>query len=315
MPPWASAVDQDAVGGGGALVAAIGAAVSVAAVNNSVTTSVGGVVHVNTINGTATDSSSARATTGGGGGAIIAVGASVAQATKSSHVNAIIADNADIVGTNMTFNAGESGAVYAKATAVSGGIFVGNGASAKAIDSGTVTALMGTGADASYNNLTLAATAAPEVQAYAFGVVASGIGVGASIAEARGNATVTAGINDGAQLWSPDGVSGANGATVTAKVKAPTSGTSARADSIAGAGGVLIGVAATVSTAEIDADVTAYIGKNVTLRGGIALKAENTGPTWTTGSSPTRHASARSASSRPGPRPTRRPPRAAAAAW
>ena len=127
------AVDQDAVGGGGAAVAAIGAAVSVATVNNSVTMSVGGVVHVSTITGTATNSSSARATTGGGGGAIIAVGASVAQATKSSHVNAIIADNADIVGTNLTFNAGESRVVYANATAVSGGVITGNGASAEGL--------------------------------------------------------------------------------------------------------------------------------------------------------------------------------------
>ena len=254
------AVDQDAVGGGGALVAAIGAAVSVATLNNSVTTSVGGVVHVNTINGTATDSSSARATTGGGGGAIIAIGASVAQATKSSHVAANIADNADIVGTNLTFNASETGAVFAQATATTGGIIVGDGAAAKAYDNGTVTALMGTGADVSYNNLTLAATAAPGCD-----LCARRRGRRhrrASIAEAKGNTTVTAGINDGAQLWSRTGYPAQTGDDHR-EGHAPTSGTSARADSLP-APGVLLGVAATVSTAEIDADVTAYIGKNVT---------------------------------------------------
>jgi hypothetical protein len=268
------AVDQDAVGGGGALVAAVGAAVSIARLNNSVTTSIGGVVNANTIDGSATDATSARATTGGGGGAILAVGASVAGATKSSQVDARIADWASIVGGTTTLNAGESGTVIAQATASSGGIITGNGASAQAVDNGTVNALIGTSADVSYNSLTLAATAAPEAQAYALGVVASGIGVGASIAEAKGTTRVTAGVSDNAALRS------AGGASITAKVMAPTSGTSARADSIAGAGGVLIGVNATVANAEIDADVTAYLGKNITLRGGFVLTADNTSSQW-----------------------------------
>jgi hypothetical protein len=268
------AVDQDAVAGGGALVAALGAAVSVATLNNSVSTTIGGVVNANTISGTASDSTSARATTGGGGGAILAIGASVSQATKSSHVDATIADWASIVGGITTLNASESGAVFAQATASTGGVFAGNGASAKAFDNGTVNALIGSNADVSYNTLTLAATAAPEVQAYALGVVAGGIGVGASIAQAKGNTAVTTGISDNAVLWS------SGGAIITAKVMAPTSGTSARADSIAGSGGMLVGVAATVSNAEIDADVTAYIGKNVTLRGGYQLTADNTSVQW-----------------------------------
>jgi filamentous hemagglutinin family protein len=294
--------------GAGALTAAVGASRSDAHINNAVTASLGGTINL-TSSGTATasalDTSSVRSDAFGATEAgVFGLGISLADATKTSVVAATMAAASNITGgTAATFNAANTGAVYAGAVAGAGGLAgAGVGAQASATDTSSVTSKVGAGSTVNVGNtgtVTLSATDVPDAKALALGVsVAIGAAVGTSVAEATANPTVLAQIDNSIDAAHATTITAGalnitatgtyNGTTpatdIPASASTPSStsdfqagGSNAAAWSVAGSGGYFIAAQGTVATANDNASVTANIGNfaNIT-KGAVGVKANNT---------------------------------------
>jgi filamentous hemagglutinin family protein len=296
-----------AYAGAGSLSAAVGASRSDAHIDNSLTAALGGTINLTsagTATASASDTSSVRsdafgATVGGG----LAIGISLADATKTSAVTAAMVAGSQIAGgTSVRFNAANAGAVYAGAVAgVGGGIGAGAGASATATDTSSVTAKVGAGStiNVGTGSVTLSATDVPDAKALALGVaVAVGGTVGASISVATANPTVLAQIDDSVDAahatritsgslnvtatGTYNGTTPATDIPTSASTPSSTSdfqagGSNAAAWSVAGTGGYFLAVQGTVATANDTASVTANIGDFTVLpTGAVAVNANNT---------------------------------------
>jgi filamentous hemagglutinin family protein len=190
-----SAVDTLALAGGGGLVG-IGAAVSVANINNSVVAEVGGIVNATggkvTIKSEDVTSISSKAD-----GAAIgagAVGAVVSHASKTSHVDARTSNGTTITANSAELDADSSGLVGSRARGAAAGLVTGNGADALSKDLTIVQAF--TGSNNTFNligAMDVDATVSPQLNAEAVGVsVGAGLSIGVSIAQSIANNAVLA---------------------------------------------------------------------------------------------------------------------------
>ena len=292
--------------GAGALMAALGASVAEAHIDNSLTAAIGGTINL-TAAGTATvsasDTSGVRSDAFGATIGGIGIGVSYAEAIKTSTVVSMITAGSLITGgTAVRVNSANAGSVFAGAVAgVGGGVGAGAGAAAVAKDTSSVTSRVGTGSTINVGTGTVAlqATAAPDAKALAFGVaVAVGGTVGASISEATASPTVLAQIDDSIDAAHATRItSGAlnvtatgtyNGTTPATDIPKTTSTPSSTADfqiggsnaaawSVAGTGAYFLAVQGTVAIANDNASVSAHIGNFTVLpTGTVAVNANNT---------------------------------------
>ena len=280
-----NAATVNAYAGTGALGLPIGAAVADARIDNAVTASVGGTITgsgANNLTISAEDSTviatDAFGATAAGG---VALGVSLAFSQKSSQITAAILTGSNIAGfTAIALTATATGSVTASATAGVGGAgLAADGAAATATDEATITAEVGDPTLAPTSDgitialgsggITLNASATPDASANAYGVAVAGVAaLGASVAIATAEPDVQAVIADGTVM------TGIGGASLEALSAVPVGGTSANAQSFGAAGGVVLGVDATIATATGNATVNAAIGNNVTLPDGdVAVSA------------------------------------------
>ena len=269
-----------AIAGAGALGSALGAAVGVGTVNDAVTASVAGLVTGTSTSATgtitATDARTLSVNTVGADAGLVALGASIATATKESQVVSGIAvlagDSATLTNfSTIAVSAVESGDVLGQGDAGSLGLgTAGNAAVGVASDSGTVEALLGAGASvATSNSLSIIATANPNVEGASLGVAVGFNAVGASVASSDADAQVLAAIGNGAHVTS-------GGLTLEA-FDTPTAGNAASyATATAGSGSLFVNAQASVATATTGSTVTASIGDDATSVGTLVLLAGNT---------------------------------------
>lgn len=302
------AVEVDAYAGAGGAAAAIGAAVAIGTVNNTVTAQLGGTIigpdaaGATTVSLNASDSSSVYTQAVGAAIATdgMALGASIATTTKSSLIYAAVIEGASISGySGMTVTAAGSGSLGADSAAGAGGVFAGTGAISTATDHENVIAEIGTvaanaaiGAPASTagapaitvgaQGLYVHATSTPDVNTSAIGVAVGAAGVGASVSTSTVDATVSALVDPYSSITTQAITSGTPAVIsvgqlkVIAEMLLPGGGTSAYAFSAAGTGGFVIGANATVSTATNNATVHAAIGDYVVLPMGDVIVQANT---------------------------------------
>ncbi|MDP2102146.1 MAG: leukotoxin LktA family filamentous adhesin [Methylotenera sp.] len=259
---------------GGAGIVGIGAAVGYADISNNVEA---GLASTTTNAGAGTISISAKDSTdieakafgfAAGGGA---VGFVISSAEKNSKVNAsagsIVNTNATtITAKDVKISAINSGRVYAEGTAGAAGLAVaGAGALVQASDSSKIKST--TGSTTTFNlgtgELSVTATATPDTEARAIGVaVSGGVAIGASLSKASVSTTIEA------LLGSNNTV---NAGKLNLQAQQLLNGNSAKAKSIAAAGGALLGANATMSSAKTLVKVDSYVGNNSTLNlGGTA---------------------------------------------
>jgi filamentous hemagglutinin family protein len=288
--PTRAAGVAKAYGGSGSALAGVGGWAADVKVQNSVTARLGGTVSalgagaLVTIG--ASDTSSVKTSAVGVSAGALAVGAVLSYADKQSLVAASITEGASISGAaNATLNASNSGSVDADATGSVGGALAGVGVDAKANDSSTVAATVGAPSSAhaagaaplatTFNlgagSLTLNANATPDTGASAFGVAVGGISVGASLARA------SAATNVSALLLSNVDLKATNGAlNINATNNRNGTGDSAKAYSLAGSGGILVGITATTADASSNVNVNAAVGEHVALpMGAVTIAAAN----------------------------------------
>lgn len=301
------AVEVDAYAGAGGAAAAIGAAIAIGTVNNTVSAQLGGTIigpdaaGATAVSLSASDSSSIYTNAVGASIATdgMALGASIATTTKSSLIYAAVLNGASISGySGMTVTAAGSGSLGADSAAGAGGVFAGSGAISTATDHENVIAEIGTvaanaaiGAPASTasapsitvgaQGLYVHATSTPDVDTSAIGVAVGAAGVGASVSTSTVNATVNALVDPYSSITTQAITSGTPAVIsvgqlkVIAEMLLPSSGTSAHAFSAAGTGGFVIGANATVSTATNNATVHAAIGDHVLLPMGDVIVQAN----------------------------------------
>jgi filamentous hemagglutinin family protein len=304
------AVEVNAYAGAGALGAAVGAAVAVGTINNTVAARLAGKVTgsgvgtaANKATASALDTSSVSTQSVGAAIAAGALGISVANSTKSSLVYATVPEGAVIGGySGVAVRAEGRGRVVSDATAGAGGVIAGSGAGANSVDNENIIAEVGTSKvrealddpatptaaapsiTVGLDGLEVRATGAPEAAAKALGISVGAAGVGASVALATVNPSITAFVDSSASIITAPvssadtpPVVGFGALSVIAEAKLPSSGRSADAWSVAGTGGYLIGANATDSEATNNSHVYAGIGNNVLLPlGNVSVKAINT---------------------------------------
>ncbi len=205
---------------------------------------------------------------------LVSAGAAVAQADAAGSTTATVGDGVQIgqggdVG-DVDVTATSTADLKADTKAVSAGIASGAGADADARFTPDVTARIG--ADAritALRSVDVLATAQGATRATALGVNAGGLTVGASLADALSDATVSASIGDRAVIRAED-------VSARAQQLAPDTGRSAFSNATA-ASGSLIGVNATKSMAQANGDATATIGSGASILAGstVAVSATN----------------------------------------
>ena len=260
MPEGRSWVaDTLAVQGSGGFVG-VGAAVAVASNETASTASISGNVQTGgAVSVVARDAANLRSYAAGASAGGIAANAVVATATQSGTVRAAAAGNVSAQG--LAVEAERDSATEAKATGGAGGVIAVNAAVALVSDSGSVQTHLAADAklDAGSGALSVAARANPHADAYAVGVtVGGGAAVGASVATA---ATSTQVLVD-----SDGGVTLAGASVDVASVLGSGDG-AVKAQAIAGAGSLLLGLTGAGATADNTG------AARVSLAGGATLAA------------------------------------------
>ncbi|WBY02171.1 leukotoxin LktA family filamentous adhesin [Ramlibacter tataouinensis] len=263
------AVRAQAVQGSAGLVA-VGAAVALATSNSTVEASVSKGSTLTRTGGNAastvraTDSTDVKASAWGASAGAVAAGAVIADAQKSGSTRSVFGEGATGTATahlgarDLAVLATRSGAVTAHAWGGAGGVYAGAGADARASDTGSVAARLGGVINAAGGNVRVDAayTAASSARAQGYsGALYAGIGV--SSASAVNTLAVDAGVNAGSTIT-------ARSLTTDASSRVGT-GPTAKAEAIAGAGGGLVGIAATDARASHKATVGSEVGDNVTV--------------------------------------------------
>ena len=258
-----AAVDASA---GAAGLASLGAAVAVADVAMTVRASASGTL--GSAQGglalTATDGSSVVVNADGRQAGAATAGLVLASAQRDNRILAGLAAGTTVQGFDgARLLATQTGAVHASADAASAGLVLGaEAAVAQATDRTRVGALVEDGsvlllAD---DGLSVAALASPDVAASARGAALGGaLAVGASRASAEAAATVEAALGNGVLVLSPGAVA------VSADVRDGDVAALARA----GAGSLYAGINAAVASARADHRISATLGDDVVLAGGL----------------------------------------------
>ncbi|MEY9430037.1 hypothetical protein ABH975_005352 [Bradyrhizobium ottawaense] len=271
-------VDTEAIAGGAALYFGAQAAVAVGNVSNSVVAMLGGQITGTggTGNGAAVmaqDSTTQVVFTGGVTGGAVAVGASVATASRASSVAARVLNGSTVNVATLAVGASGAGTLTTTATALGGGIVAGVGADAEAHENSSVLAEIGSSASITTSatgvGTLVSASITPNLSSEAIGVSVGGAAVGVAIAQSTVGATVTADVGDDTSF--------SGGAlAVTAMALVPTSGTTTWAKALAGGGGSLIGAQGSYAKASENATVSAYGGTGITLpNADVTIAAEN----------------------------------------
>lgn len=281
--------DTEAIAGGAGLYFGAQAAVAVGNVSNTVVAMLGGQVTGTGGTGVAVlaqDSTSQVVFTGGASAGAVAVGASVATASRNSSVTARVLDGAVVNTSTLGVGASGAGTLSTTATALSGGIVAGAGADAEAHEDSGVLAEIGSGAaittSAAGDGTLVGAAITPNLSSEAIGVSVGGGAVGVAIAQSTVGATVTADVGDNTSF------SGGKLA-VTAMALVPVIGTQTNggittliygtttwAKALAGGGGSLIGAQGSYARASENATVKAYGGTGIRLpNADVSIKAEN----------------------------------------
>ncbi|HEY5380373.1 MAG TPA: leukotoxin LktA family filamentous adhesin [Pseudolabrys sp.] len=265
------AADVLSAAAGGGLIFGGDASIALASVSDVVSASVGGDiggdgVHADpTITVTAADSTSIHSEAHGLAGGLVAVGASAATADKSSTVTAAVENSAQIAASSLSVSAADAGSVYARTVALTGGVFfAGSGSGSSASDTATVSSSIGNDSalNMSAGAVSVSASATPDVTTVAAGVAVSGFaGVGASVALSTITPTVSASVGNEVAFTGTGNLS----------VLASSNVLNDSASAYAAAGGLLLGVNATVAIAEDTANVSAAVGNNVVMPGGNLL--------------------------------------------
>ncbi|WP_441254224.1 leukotoxin LktA family filamentous adhesin [Bradyrhizobium sp. 613_E4_N2_2] len=270
-------IDTEAIAGGAALYFGADAAVAVGNVSNSVVAMLGGQITGTGGTGTgaavmAQDSTTQVVFTGGVTGGAVAVGASVATASRTSSVAARVLNGSTVNVTTLAVGASGAGTLTTTSTALGGGIVAGVGADAEAHENSSVLAEIGSSASITTSaagvGTLVSASIAPNLSSEAIGVSVGGGAVGVAIAKSTVGATVTADVGDN--------VSFSGGAlAVTAMALVPTVGTTTWAKALAG-GGSLIGAQGSLAVASENATVSAYGGMGIRLpNADVTIAAEN----------------------------------------
>ncbi|MDI3559416.1 leukotoxin LktA family filamentous adhesin [Bradyrhizobium sp. Arg816] len=271
-------IDTEAIAGGAALYFGADAAVAVGNVSNSVAALLGGQITgaSGTGNGAAVmaqDSTTQVVFTGGVTGGAVAVGASVATASRTSSVAARVLNGSTVNVATLAVGASGAGTLSTTATALGGGIVAGVGADAEAHENSSVLAEIGASASITTSatgvGTLVSASITPNLSSEAIGVSVGGAAVGVAIAKSTVGATVTADVGDNTSF--------SGGAlAVTAMALVPTSGTTTWAKALAGGGGSLIGAQGSLAQASENATVSAYGGTGIRLpNANVTIAAEN----------------------------------------
>ncbi|MHC4048420.1 leukotoxin LktA family filamentous adhesin [Bradyrhizobium sp. 25ACV] len=285
-------IDTEAIAGGAALYFGAQAAVAVGNVSNSVVALLGGQITgaSGASNGAAVmaqDSTTQIVFTGGVTGGAVAVGASVATASRGSSVAARVLDGSTVNVATLSVGASGAGTLTTTATSLGGGIVAGVGADAEAHENSSVLAEIGSSAaittSATGVGTLVSASIMPNLSSEAIGVSVGGGAVGVAIAKSTVGATVTADVGDN--------VSFSGGAlAVTAMALVPIVGTQNNSDgttttiygtttwakALAGGGGSLIGAQGSLAVASENATVNAYGGVGIRLpNADVTIAAEN----------------------------------------
>ncbi|MDA9487916.1 leukotoxin LktA family filamentous adhesin [Bradyrhizobium sp. CCBAU 11361] len=271
-------IDTEAIAGGAALYFGADAAVAVGNVSNSVVAMLGGQITGTGGTGTgaavmAQDSTTQVVFTGGVTGGAVAVGASVATASRTSSVAARVLNGSTVNVSTLAVGASGAGTLTTTATALGGGIVAGVGADAEAHENSSVLAEIGSSASITTSatdvGTLVSASITPNLASEAIGVSVGGGAVGVAIAKSTVGATVTADVGDNASF--------SGGAlAVTAMALVPTSGTTTYAKALAGGGGSLIGAQGSYAVASENATVSAYGGTGIRLpNANVTIAAEN----------------------------------------
>lgn len=271
---------------GAAGLVGIGAAVSVGMLNGSVDATIGGDIDLRDgAEVEASDETTANVRAlGASFGLAGAVGVAVAVADRDAEISAkanagttldVIGNDADTL-TGVEIHAEALGGADALAEAAAGGLFfAGSGSVAVSSDDRVVDASVG--ADSiirSGGDLSVIARALPNVSAVARGgAISYTASVGASVASASSDTTLTAGIGDGSILMLGRNDMGGT-LTVSAQQHAPNSagdwaegydGAGIRAESVAVNGAVFLSANAAVATATDRGSVSSRVGDGVVI--------------------------------------------------
>ncbi len=260
---------------GGAGLAGLGAAVAVARVDQEVRAHAGGTLTGNgALSLRAEDTGSIEVEAIGAAAGAAALGIVVADARRSSTVEAVLLGGASVDGfTSLQVAARGAGAVSAYGLGASGGLAVaGTGVGVTAQDDTRVIATIGD--DASVNTsagTSVRADAVQNVSASGKGAaVSAGVGLGAVVVNANSAADLQARVGDRATF------AGKGGLEIDA-VLAQAGSNGVRADSVAGSGGLYLSVNASSASAQNNASVLAEAGRGLrTPAGDLRIAASST---------------------------------------
>ncbi|WP_158295363.1 leukotoxin LktA family filamentous adhesin [Stutzerimonas nosocomialis] len=246
-------------GGGGAL--GLGAAVAVSQKSSQVTARLldgASVTAGGTLEVAANLDHALKAQTVGTSLGGLAIGASIATASTTGQAEALMGRNVQVRAGNIAVDANARSSNNVDAVGVSGGILLaGNAVVATAVDDTRARAWVGDGSLLlAQNAIGIRASTDPMARAFAIGAAVGKAAIGASVAVAAVNNQVQAGA----------GAVNLAGASLEVDASAERSrAQSAEARAIGAAGGALLGVNATVASADLDTLVQAELGQGTRL--------------------------------------------------
>ena len=268
------AVTVETYTGAGGFGVGLGAAVSVAEMNNVVGVELGGTqVYSGKLDALAQDDLDLSVYANGAAVGAAAVGVVIGTGIRDSEVEVNVADNAKLTGDGIELEAkGLGGSSVQSVGAAAGLLGAGTAVASVAVDTNSIQARTGDnvlldGLDA---GVLVKASALPEVFARAVGAtVGGGAGVGASYARAQASTLVHAALGDSAN------VQGTGGLMVLAGLSSKRSGSdidpeqaSVRAEAVAGSGGYYFSANGTVAEAINSSRVLATTGSDLKLPSG-----------------------------------------------
>ena len=268
------AVKVESYTGAAGFGAGIGAAVSVAEMNNIVSVKLAGDQRYNSsLNASAADSLGLSVTADGAAFGAVAAGLVIGTGLRDSEVGVSVAADSKLSANGINLSAQGAGALEVTTVGAAGGLLLaGTAVAALGIDSTRVTTEVGdrTILDGGANGVLVQASAAPQIDVSATGVsVSGGAGVGASYARAQSSSKVTA------KLGNAVDVKGTGGLKILAKLDHQRTGSevdpdeaAVRARSMAGTGGLYFSANGSVAEAINSSSVRATTGTDLKLPSG-----------------------------------------------
>jgi filamentous hemagglutinin family protein len=268
------AVKVESYTGAAGFAAGIGAAVSVADMNNTIGVNLGGdQQYGNALSATAEDTLGLSVKADGAALGAVAAGLVIGTGLRDSTVGVNVTAGSSLTANGISLSANGAGLLSVDTVGAAGGLFAaGTAVAALGIDSTRVATEVGDGAmlDGKAGGVTVQASAAPQIDVSAIGAsVSAGAGVGASYARAQGSTRVTA------KLGNAVDIKGTGGLKVAAKLDNQRSGNevdpdeaAVRARSVAGSGGLYFSANGSVAEAVNSSTVSATTGTDLKLPSG-----------------------------------------------